>query len=85
MPLLEWSGFRFYGSGGAVSFAIIFGLYVAVVVYPGWRILRRLGYGVGARAFWILAFVFIPYISLWFFAFAKWPSLRGLNVSEPRD
>jgi hypothetical protein len=85
VPLLEWSGFRFYGPGGLVAFLVIFGVYAAVVVYPGWRILRKLGYGAAARVPWIIAFVFIPYISLWFFAFAKWPLLRDLCVSEPLD
>lgn len=67
-----------------MSFDTMIGAVVGVasaglVIYPIWRILRRMGWGVWASLGWLVAFA-IPVVGLlawWYLAFTAWPTTDG--------
>ena len=54
---------------------IIILLYLAIIVVPCWRIVRKAGYS-GAWALLLLV-PLVNVILLWVFAFIRWPSERS--------
>jgi len=57
--------------------------YMIFIVYPYWRILGRLGYGLFGSILWLIGFALAPWLVVWFFAFAQWPALRDAERSRP--
>lgn len=69
----NWTDMHLYGAGHWIAFF----LFIAVVIYPIGRILRRMGFS----PLWsILAFIpLLNLIALWVVAFADWPRRSNLD------
>jgi hypothetical protein len=60
-----------------LSFLPIIVIWLTFILPPCWKILRKAGYSP-----WLSLLIFLPPINLillWWFAFADWPILKGVN------
>jgi hypothetical protein len=81
---VQIAGFKFADSVPPLFALGLFALYAFVIVYPYWRIVGRLGYGLGMSIVWLIGFAIVPFIVVWFFAFANWPAFRdGRGSKQP--